>query len=201
MKTFLKSVLFIMLLISQLHTKAQAFSKAKYGIYVSADDYKHNKLSYGFDSANRNNRLVLYGTFGSSKIQIISNGEKKSFARNEIYGYRNNGMNYRVFNSEDFLIVDTADFFIYSQLHQVREMKWQSQKQTVYFFSVNANSNVEPLTRVNVENAFQYNEQFDHYLASTFKKDDELVAYDKRLKKYRLKYLYEEYEKGSLKNM
>ncbi len=201
MKTYFKSALLLVVLLLQLQTKAQSDGKTNYGIYASADDFEHNKLSNGFNETNHNNRLVLYNTFGSSKIQIINNGEKKSFLKKDIYGYRDNGIDYRVFNGEDFLIVDTADFFIYNQIRQVRQMKWQQQKQTFYFFSVTANSNIEQLTRTNIENAFQYNEQFDHFLATTFKTNDELMTYDKRLKKYRLKYLYEEYEKGSLKNM
>ena len=111
MKTYLKSALLVMILLSQMQTNAQTFNKARYGIYTSAADFMQNKLSYGFDSANHNNRLILYSTFNSSKVQIISNGERKSFLKKDIYGYRDNGMDYRVFDGEDFLIVDTADFF------------------------------------------------------------------------------------------
>ena len=176
MKTYFKCALLAIVLLSQLQTKAQANAKTNYGIYANADDFKHGKLSYGFNETNRNNRLVLYNTFSSSKIQIMSNGEKKSFLKKDIYGYRDNGIDYRVFNGEDFLIVYTTDFLLYSLVRQVRQMKWQEQKQTFYFFSVSANSNVEQLTRTNIESAFQYNEQFDHYLVTTFKKNDDLIT-------------------------
>ena len=199
MKTKLICTLLVMVLLSQLKLNAQADSNFKYGIYMSSNDYMHNRLSYSFDKTNHNNHLVLYTMFGSPKLQIVNNGEKKVFKKKDIYGYRDNGINYRVFNGDAFVIVDTADFFFYMQTRQVTGMKWHPQKQTYYYFSLTANSNIEALTKTNIENAVAYNNQFDHYLSTTFKSDEELIAYDKRNKKYKLKYLYEEFESGTAK--
>ena len=63
------------------------------------------------------------------------------------------------------------------------------------FFSVTAASYVIKLTKTNIENAFAYNRQFNYFLNATFKTDLELMAYDNRFKKYKLKHLYEVFEK------
>jgi len=172
----------------------------KYGIYINANDFVHHKLSLTFGTKNRKNRLVLYSMFGSAKIKIINNGEKKIFQKKDIYGYRDNGIDYRIFNSDAFTIVDTTDFFVYSQTREMTGMKLHPRKQTYYFFSLIANSNILTLSKSNIENAFAYNKQFDRYLNTTFRNDEELMAYDKRINKYKLKSLYEEFEKIAPEN-
>ena len=195
MKIYFTGALLVVALLLQVSLTAQTYSKARYGVYLSADDFMHNKLSYGFADENRQNKLILHNTFGSSRIEIVNNDNKKSFEKKDIYGYRDNGVDYRVINGNDFLIVDTTDFFIYSQTHETKLMKWQVQKQTSYYFSLTANSKIEPLTKNNIENALSYNKEFDHYLNTTFKSDRELAEYNNHVKKYEIKYLYEEYEK------
>ncbi|MDQ2752186.1 MAG: hypothetical protein M3R72_04095 [Bacteroidota bacterium] len=195
MKIYFTSALLAVALLLQVASNAQTYSKAKYGVYLSADDFMHNKLSYAFETENHKNKLILHNIFGSSRIEIVNNDNKKSLEKKDIYGYRDNGVDHRLMNNEDFLIVDTSDFLMYGQTHETRLMKWQVQKQTSYYFSLTANSKIEPLTKSNIENALSYNKEFDHYLNTTFKSDGDLAEYNKRVKKYEIKYLYEEYEK------
>lgn len=192
MKKYLIAKILFTMLIMQYQVKAQS---GKYGIFLSSDDYTHHKLSYGMDSISKNNKLVLHPSTGASTICVITNGKKNVFKKKDIFGYRTNGKDYRVVNGEAFTIVDTLDFFVYSKIIELPLLKWHTEKATCYYFSNSINSAIEPLTKANIENTFTYNQQFELYLNASFKTDQELMAYDKRVKKYKLKYLYEQFLK------
>ncbi len=176
----------------QFQLKAQS---GKAGIFINADHYVQHKLSYGIEKINKKNKLVLHSVLGASTISIITNGKEIVFKKHDIFGYRANGKDYRLENGNAFSIIDTSDFFVYSKIRIVPLLKWHQEKITDYYFSSSINSMIEPLKKYNIENTFSDNQQFDLYLNNSFKTDEELMTYDKKIKKYKLKYLYEEFKK------
>lgn len=195
MKTTLKGAVVLLMLLLQFQSNAQSSTTPVIGIYLNSNDFINHKLSYSSNEADRKNHLVFFSMFGSSNIGIVLNGVKTTLKKKDIFGYRDNGIDYRLFNSDAFAIIDTADFFLYGQEKEIRIMKLHAQKQMFYYFSLTPSSDIQALSKHNIENAFAYNKQFDHYLTTSFRSDEDLIAYDKRIKKYRLKYLYEEFGK------
>jgi len=199
MKTFTTAGLcLIMLLATSKESNAGPVLPGKYGIYLTADDFIQHQFKHGFNKTDRNNRLVLYNMLGSSKIQIVVNGEKKVFNKKDIYGFRNDGIDYRIFNNEALAIVDTTGFIVYSKTKKIPVMKVYEEKRSYNYFSLTPNSPVLALNKSNLENSLPYKPEFNYLLNTAFKTDDDLINYDNRIKKYKLKYLYEEFEKSSM---
>ena len=59
-----------------------------------------------------------------------------------------------------------------------------------YFFSVHSDSDLKPLTIVELKNAFPTNQNFHYALDSYFRSDRELIAYDSFNKEYKVKHLF-----------
>lgn len=162
------------------------------GVYLSPDDYTHNKLSYGGDCSNGSCKVKVHALFGSVGVDLVCDGKKQSFLKDELYGYRDCKNNdYRFSGGSTYQILDTAGFYLYSVSKLVQGAKI-ARPQTVYYFSVLANSPLQELTLANLQNAFAANTKFRYSLEGQFRSDKGLMAYDNTLKTYKIKYLYSE---------
>ncbi|MFP5042740.1 hypothetical protein [Parasediminibacterium sp. JCM 36343] len=161
------------------------------GIYETASDFTQKKLSHPLSVNDRKNHLVLHAMFGSSKIDIVENGVKTAYKKSDIFGYRENGVDYRIAGDQVLTVLDTPDFLMYSVLTETPIMKGEVKKETHYYFSVSANEGVKELTKENLKQAFASNNKFRYYIDAFFKSDKDLFAYDGQLKEYKVKYVYE----------
>jgi hypothetical protein len=160
------------------------------GIYVSPDDFARNQLSYAGDCTGGNCQVRLHELFGSSTVDLICNGKKRSFAKDKIYGYRDcKDLNYRFLGQSSYQILDTAGFYLYS-INKLVQGEKIARPQTLYYFSVPPNGPVQELTLANLERSFAGNAKFRYHLEAQFKSDKGLIAYDDLLKTYKIKYLY-----------
>jgi hypothetical protein len=100
-----------------------------------------------------------------------------------------NAHEYRQVGDRKYEIVDTTGFYLYSYKMLVQGEKI-ARPETVYFFSVDKDSPVFELTMPNLENAFASNAKFRYSLEASFRSDKQLMAYDKAIKMYKIKYLY-----------
>jgi hypothetical protein len=133
--------------------------------------------------------------FGSSTGDLVYEGKKHVFSKSATYGYRNcDGQDYRFSGVAAYQIIDTAGFYLYNYNKLVQGEKI-SRPQTVFYFSVNANSPVVELTLENLERSFSQNTRFRYQLEAQFRSDKDLTAYDNMLKTYKIKYLYSQASK------
>jgi hypothetical protein len=164
------------------------------GLYLTPDDFQHNKLSYAGAAAGGQTRIKLHdGLFGSTTVDLIYDGKKQVFSTARVYGYRDSkGQDYRFFERGTYQILDTAGFYLYSGNKLVQGEKIARPK-TLYYFSVKGVGDVQPLTLGNLENAFAGNARFRYEIEAMqgkFGSDVALAAYDEVLKVYKIKYLY-----------
>lgn len=96
---------------------------------------------------------------------------------------------YRKVGREKFRVIDTTGFYLYS-LNKLVQGEKIARPETVYYFSVDSGSPVLELTMDNLEKAFAGNAKFRYSLEEEFHGDRQLMAYDKLLKTYKIKYLY-----------
>ena len=106
-----------------------------------------------------------------------------------LYGGSARAQAYRKVGGEQFRIVDTSGFYLYS-LNKLVQGEKIARPETVYYFSVDGGSPVLELTMENLEKAFAANARFRYSLEEEFRGDSQLMAYDKLLKTYKIKYLY-----------
>ena len=111
-----------------------------------------------------------------------------------LYGGIAKGQDFRKVGREKFRVVDTTGFYLYS-INKLVQGEKIARPETVYYFSVNRQSPVLELTRENLEKAFAGNAKFRYSMEEEFRTDKELMAYDKLMKVYKLKYLYSQSSK------
>jgi hypothetical protein len=164
------------------------------GLYLTANDFVHHKLTYEIDCHHSQDKLKINELFGPSHGYVIYKGEKFSFDRNKIFGYRScQNKNYRFYNNEIYQIVDTADFYMYYQYKSEEQTKGKGLVKTdEYYFSKNGVDNIQLLKTANLIKAFPENAWFHYALDANFKSDKDLIAYDPSLGIYKIKYLYNE---------
>jgi hypothetical protein len=171
---------------------AQNKISATGGLYLTANDFEQQKLTYEIDCSNANDKIKTNEFFGSSTGYVLSKGEKHAFSKKKIYGYRNcQNKNYRFYNGEAYLLIDTTGFYMYYQYRSEEQVKGKGLvKKDEYFFSRSADGNLQPLTIANLKNAFSDNHPFHYALDASFRSDKDLIAYDSFTKEYKIKHLY-----------
>jgi len=164
------------------------------GLYLTANDFEQQKLTYVIDCGSEGDKIKTNEFLGSATGYVISKGEKHEFSKKEVYGYRNcKNKNYRFYNGEAYLLIDTAGFYIYYQYRSEENVKGKGLvKKDEYFFSKNAGSDLQLLTIANLKKTFPENNTFHYSLDANFRSDKELVAYDDFLKGYKVKYLFQQ---------
>jgi hypothetical protein len=194
MKTLIVSSAIAMLAISSSTANAQSKTSVTGGLYLTSNDFQQQKLTYEIDCNNAKDKIKPNEFFGSSTGYVLSKGEKHEFNKKKVYGYRNcENKNYRFYNGEAYLLIDTASFYIYYQYKSEENIKGKGLiKKDEYFFSKNANDDLHLLTIENLKNAFPNNHHFHYALDANFKSDNDLIAYDRFQKTYKIKYLYSE---------
>jgi len=186
MKT-LKVMIAICLLAS--FTQKTIAQSAVCGLYLTADDYHNQKLSFK-TTGNDGNSIKLNEFLGSGKIVVFYNGKKQIVYKSAIYGYRSNNNDYRYFNNIPYKIIDDRDFYLYSSPKMVQQGKW-SKCADNYYFSSTAIADIKPLSIKNLQAAYADNPRFRYMLESHFATDNALTAYDPSVNEYKVKYLYE----------
>ena len=99
------------------------------------------------------------------------------------------GQVYRVVGKSRYRVIDTAGFYLYS-INKLVQGDKIARPQTVYYFSVKPDGVLWELTLPNLEQAFAANAGFRYRLEAWTRSDRDLMAYDRALKEYKIKYLY-----------
>ena len=152
------------------------------GIYLTAGDYQRGYLTAESDCKPPGHKIELHDVLNKPYIHVTHNGEKRRYAKSELYGFRTcDGRDYRFVANREYRILETKAVAIYSaQLPDKEGGDLAVGKQEVYeyFFSVGAAGQIVPLTRPNLKRAFPDNHGFHDALDQTFRADAELVQYD-----------------------
>ena len=160
------------------------------GLYLTAEDYVHHKLSFTSNGSDKND-IRLNEVLQSEKVVVIHNGKKQTFLKSRLFGYSRDNQDYRYFNNIAYRIIDTRDFLIYSAPRLKQQVKW-SKPENEYYFSGTDTAAIVPLSIKNLEAAYVSNTKFRYMIESGFATDISLIAYDTVLKEYKVKYLYEQ---------
>jgi hypothetical protein len=191
MKNLKTSFIILVIAYSICYAKAQEASKTveDSGLYITYTDFLNHKISYTGD------RLSLNNIFGSNKITVITNNQKKSLLKKDVYGFHDTKEgDYRFYNNELYKVMDSGEgFSLYYAFKPEEINKGKGLVKTdEYFFSITGNSEIYLLTMNNLKKAFPDNNKFHYLLDATFKSDKNLMAYDGYAKTYKIKFLYNE---------
>jgi hypothetical protein len=117
--------------------------------------------------------FVSFKTHNANRIQAVDN------------------KNCRIYDKQSYQILDTAAFYLYYRYGNKDKPKGEGLiKKAEYYFSRDAASPIELLTKDNLKATFRDNLPFHYAMDTEFRNDQELIAYDTYCGCYKLKYIY-----------
>lgn len=104
------------------------------------------------------------------------------------HGRHNHGKNIRVYNQKEFTVRDSAKIIVYSRDESKTIMRktTETHYETVYYFSKAIDSEIWPLTVINIEKAFPEDHKMHDALMKTFHDDTSLTEYDEFHKTFKV---------------
>lgn len=188
MKKFNLPMIMVVILTFGITIKSNAQQQSN-GLYLTFNDYQNHKLSYG--SIAKGDKIAIHDFLESNAITVISNGNKQTFPKKGIYGFRKNNQDYRFQDNKVYQIIDIAGFCLYKHDKLTQQNKGLKPVSTIYF-STKADDRIALLTQENIDKAFTANYKFRNSVQAEFKNDDALNEYDTSLGEYKIKELYAE---------
>lgn len=175
-----------------LSTALAGFAKDRTGLYMSADDYRKDKLTYESDCHNRSAKIRLHDMLGGSpKLTVVQDGKKIEHHKSEVFGFRDcDGSVYRFYNNGKYRVVDSGNVFIYTHEENVSAGKG-FKVEKVYYFSTTANGDIIPLTMADLQKSYADNDKLITLL-SELQNSSGLLAYDHIHSRYMINTIYRE---------
>jgi len=137
--------------------------------------------------------LKLNHLFLGHYIDAIKDGKEIKYSKDSIFGYEDEkGKDYRFYKlyDDEYQILENLDMVIYVTYSPTHVPKGISQPMMPYFyFSKDLNSEIIPLTRANLINAYPENHSFHHELDDEFKNGALVSTYDEANKMFKVNHL------------
>ncbi|WP_394772583.1 hypothetical protein [Mucilaginibacter sp.] len=162
------------------------------GVYKTAADFQLQKLSYAINYKTEKHKIKDEIFFHESKIKVIHEGVTYTLDKNSTYGYKSTkGDVFRFIDNAEYKVLNTGEsLMLYMSPKISNASKGQFRTYPVYFFSPDAPSIPQALTKENLKAAFPNNHKFHDALDENFKTDAELAAYDSFHKIFKLNRIF-----------
>ena len=184
MKTQLLVIVSYLFLAAGVHGQAPAdFYKVsrQSGIYLSADDYQHGKLTLPVHCETEQSRVRMNDFLGKPHVTVIHQGKKHTFLKDSLFGLRTcEGHDFRFFHRRLFEIEELKTIVIYRHMTIESGGGNKNVRQVAkYYFSTGVGSAIMPLTRPALERTFPHNEKLHDLLDAWFHGNrDAISTYD-----------------------
>ncbi len=161
------------------------------GIYKNGDDFSNGKLSLAINCETEKHKIKLNDFFNKPYVIVKHNDSSYKFYKKDIFGYKIcNGSIYRFDGKKELLLFNsTEQILIYKYVIPNRTEGLTNV--TNYYFSINANSPVQLLTKANLKKAFPANQKFRDEIDRKFKYNTQLAGYDDEHKMYKINWIYQ----------
>ena len=175
-----------------MFTQYSMAQKDSSGIFKTAQDFQERKLSYAINYKTGKHKIKDNFLFNGDKIVVKHQKETYTLQKGSTYGYKNTrGEVFRFVDNKDYRVLNPdEDLLIYVYQHPVHAPKEAYKYRPMYFFSRDAVSAPQPLTKANLKAAFPDHHKFHDALEQNFKGDAELTTYDDFHRMYKLNWVY-----------
>lgn len=183
--------------ISFIITITVSAQKDSSGIYKTAADFQQKKLSYAINCKTEKHKIKDNILFHDSEIRVVHEGQTYKLDKNSTYGYKSTqGEVFRFIDNKEYNVLNPGESpMLYAYKHPTSATKGNFHYVSDYFFSTDASSTPEALTKENLKKAFPNNHKFHDALDATFKNDEGLASYDSFHKIYKVNHILEMSEK------
>lgn len=179
-----------------LLTHPLSAQKDSSGIYKTAENFQQRKLSYAINCKTEKHKINPNLIFNGDEVKVKHQGETYMLKKMEVFGYRDcKGKEYKFVNNVEYRILNpTEPLLLYFYQHPAHSAKNVDQYPPMYFFSKDATSSLQALTKENLKAAFSDYHTFHDKLDAQFKNDKDLTNYDSFHKMYKLNWLLKNYK-------
>jgi hypothetical protein len=160
------------------------------GIYLTQEDFENRKLSYSNTDDNQDNKIRFNEFIEKPFINIRHKGEKIIVFKDDIYAYQKKGNIVRTHNFKTYNFIERGIIWIYYKDVTIPLGKG-IKRERQYFYSVSGRDNIMPLTIMNLKKSFPEKFAFHNMLDAQFRKDSDLIAYNRLEKKFQVNHLLE----------
>lgn len=159
------------------------------GVYLSAEDYRQNKLSYPL---SKHDKLYLHEFLEGKNVTLRYEGKKVKLPKSSIFGYQWQGQNFRLYHNVSYRILDTTGFILYTREKLIPANKGFKESAS-YAYSLDLQQEPSALSMENLDLSFSSAAGFRYALQCNFKTDEELSSYDSLSHQYKIQYLYHQF--------
>lgn len=160
------------------------------GVYLTASDFLHGKLSYTAGCSGQMAGSAVNITLGNKDIIIKQGKQTCKIDKNTVYAIRyGNGRIVRIYKDGCYPILNPGEQI---PLYGVMDAPVNKGEPITrkYYFSKDAGSDIQDLTLDNLRAAFPDNKAFQKALEIQLRTDGELSAYDNVYKIYKVNEIY-----------
>lgn len=163
------------------------------GIYKTSSDFQQKKLSYAINYKTEKHKIKDNMLFNGAEIKVVHEGQTYKLDKNSTYGYKSTkGDVFRFVDEKEYKVLNPGDSpMLYAYTHPTSATKGNFKYVSDYYFSTNASSPAQALTKENLKKAFPDNHKFHDALDATFKSDEGLASYDSFHKMYKVNHILE----------
>jgi hypothetical protein len=178
-------VLFVLL------TKNVAAQNNSSGVYISAADYKNNKLADEVE-CKKNSKEVFkkHDVFAKASFVVVNKGTKITYLKKDIYAYRDcNNRVWRFYNNRQYEILEAKNVYIYA-VEKIVISGIAVERDAIYYFSDGADGEIKKLTTANLKATYPNNQTLTSILDSYIQTNQDIKGFDATRNTYIVNYLY-----------
>jgi len=165
------------------------------GVYITAKDYKKNKLHVEADCFNDKNKFEKNDYIWTSTFVVIHKGKRITYQKKDIYAYRDcNNKIWRFYKDQAYQIMETKAIYIYTTQKTILN-DVVIEKDPIVYFSAGPEGEIKELTIANLKLTFPENWIFLNMVQVEPEPEKSIRAYDAEHKMYRVNYLYKHSKK------
>ena len=188
--------LLIALASTLIFTQLVSAQKDSSGIYKTIEDFQQRKLSYAINCKTEQHKINSSLLFKGSEVKVNHEGTTYQLKKSELFGFRTcEGKEYRFVDDKEYSILNPGEpLIIYMYQHPAHSAKEVSKGmyQPQYYFSKDAASPLQDLTKDNLKAAFSGNNKFPDELDAQIQQDKDLYKYDGFHKMYKVNWILKE---------
>jgi hypothetical protein len=189
MKTSINSQMWLTGIIVLLGSQI-TFAQNTSGIFLSAADFKADKLALVIDCKTEKHRIKHNDFLNKSFIEVKHNDSTYKYDKAAIFGFKEcEGKSYRFVGNEHYPIINPNESILLYKV--VTQPLAKSPGKTVYYFSKDASSPVQPLTMKNLKAIFPDNHIFHDALDAQIQSEEKLADYDSYHKMFKINHIYQ----------
>jgi len=161
------------------------------GVYISAADYKNNKLAEEVE-CKKNSKEVFkkHDLFAKALFEVINKGVKKIYLKKDIYAYRDcDNRVWRFYNNHQYEILEAKNVYIYA-VEKIVMNGIAVEREPVFYFSAGATGEIKKLTTANLKATYLNNHTLINILDTYIQTNEDLRSFDATRNTYVANYLY-----------